>query len=63
MDKCKCSQFKYIYLLYIFISQLFLTWTDWFAAGKGPDPVKKSLDDEMDEYFKGKIAKANTESA
>ena len=36
---------------------------DWFAAGKGPDPVKKGLDDEMDEYFKGKTTKVDTQSA
>ena len=29
---------------------------DWFQAGKGPDPVKLKLDQDMDEYFKAKPA-------
>lgn len=29
-------------------------YTDWFAAGKGPDPVAASLDKEMDSYFDSK---------
>ena len=28
--------------------------SDWFEAGKGPNPAVASLDRDMDEYFKSK---------
>jgi hypothetical protein len=38
------------------LSLLSLSFQDWFAAGKGPNPDVASLDREMDDYFKSKPA-------
>lgn len=37
-----------------------LKFTDWFAAGKGPNPVVAALDKDMDNYFKGRVDKEET---
>jgi len=31
-------------------------YSDWFKAGKGPDPKKASLDRDMDDYFEKQAA-------
>ena len=36
------------------IPSLEYVYPDWFAAGKGPDPVAAALDKEMDSYFTAK---------
>jgi hypothetical protein len=41
--------------LTVYISSLLLT--DWFAAGKGPNPVVAALDQDMDNYFKSRAEK------
>jgi hypothetical protein len=34
---------------------------DWFAAGKGPNPVVAALDKDMDNYFKDRVEKEEKE--
>jgi hypothetical protein len=38
------------------LSRLIKWFSDWFKAGKGPDPDKALLDDQMDSYFAKKGA-------
>jgi len=48
-----------LYLLVVIkVNPLSIQCIDWFQAGKGPDPVKLKLDQDMDEYFKGKATTA-----
>jgi hypothetical protein len=37
--------------------------SDWFAAGKGPDPVQAALDKDMDSYFNKKTAAGDASAA
>lgn len=37
---------------------MFSSAIDWFAAGKGPNPVAAALDKDMDNYFKDRTSKA-----
>lgn len=37
----------------------FCVFLDWFAAGKGPDPVQAKLDRELEEYQLARAAAAN----
>lgn len=40
-----------------------LIFLDWFAAGKGPNPVVAALDKDMDNYFKDRASKAEEPAA
>ena len=36
---------------------------DWFNAGKGPNPIVAALDKDMDNYFKDRVPKPESNDA
>jgi hypothetical protein len=48
--------------MYVFSTNFVtLKFADWFAAGKGPNPVVAALDKDMDNYFKDRVEKEEKE--
>ena len=54
MDKCTRRFTSFICSLKLNSRYFKFFISDWFEAGKGPNPAVASLDRDMDEYFKSK---------